>query len=199
MKLILIRHGETQWNTINKLQSFTDNELNTKGHLQAKTTSKKLKNEPIDIIFSSPLIRAIQTAEPVAKYKNLEIKIKQRITERNYGELEGQDYNELVELMKPIIKTGDFKKYNIEEPIVFRERIDSFWNEIHKKYFGKTVLVVSHSGTIKMLLSIIQNESYEIMRKKIHKTNASITTIEFSEPNIISLIDIGYDKHLEEL
>ncbi|MEC8221053.1 MAG: histidine phosphatase family protein [Nanoarchaeota archaeon] len=196
MKLILVRHGETHWNTLNKLQSFTDNELNTNGHNQAKKTASKLKTIHIDKIISSPLIRAIQTAEPLAQKHSIEIEIDQRITERNYGELEGQNYLELVEFMKPIIKEGSFSKYNIEEPLDFKKRISEFWEELHEKYFGKTVVLVSHSGTFKMLLSIIQNESYEIMRKKIHKTNASISTIEFSEPNVISLLDIGYDKHL---
>lgn len=198
MKLILVRHGETHWNTLNKLQSFTDNELNANGHSQAKKTALKLKNIPIDKIISSPLIRAIQTAEPLAKQHTLEVEIDQRITERNYGELEGQNYLELVEFMKPIIKEGNFSKYNIEEPLEFKKRINSFWEELHSNYFGKTIVLVSHSGTFKMLLSIIQRESYEIMRKKIHKTNASISTIEFSEPNVISLLDIGYDKHLED-
>ncbi len=196
MKLILVRHGETHWNTLNKLQSFTDNELNANGHNQAKKTASKLKTIHIDKIISSPLIRAIQTAEPLAQKHTIEIEIDQRITERNYGELEGQNYLELVEFMKPIIKEGSFSKYNIEEPLDFKKRITEFWEELHEKYFGKTVVLVSHSGTFKMLLSIIQNESYEIMRKKIHKTNASISTIEFSEPNVISLLDIGYDKHL---
>ena len=198
MKLILVRHGETHWNTLNKLQSFTDNELNVNGHNQAKKTASKLKTIHIDKIISSPLIRAIQTAEPLAQKHNIEIEIDQRITERNYGELEGQNYLELVEFMKPIIKEGSFSKYNIEEPLDFKKRISEFWEELHDAHFGKTVVLVSHSGTFKMLLSIIQNESYEIMRKKIHKTNASISTIEFSEPNVISLLDIGYDKHLED-
>ncbi|MEC8339217.1 MAG: histidine phosphatase family protein, partial [Nanoarchaeota archaeon] len=180
----------------NKLQSFTDNELNVNGHNQAKKTASKLKTIHIDKIISSPLIRAIQTAEPLAQKHNIEIEIDQRITERNYGELEGQNYLELVEFMKPIIKEGSFSKYNIEEPLDFKKRISEFWEELHDAHFGKTVVLVSHSGTFKMLLSIIQNESYEIMRKKIHKTNASISTIEFSEPNVISLLDIGYDKHL---
>ena len=98
--------------------------------------------------------------------------------------------------MIPIIEEGSYSEYNIENPYAFKDRVKEFWTEMHEKYYGKTIVFVSHSGTLKMLLAIIRKESYEIMRKKIHKTNASISIIEFSEPNVISLMDIGDDKHL---
>lgn len=197
MKLYLVRHGETHWNTLNKLQSFTDNKLNEEGHNQGLKTGKYFSNINVNKIFSSPLIRAQETAEYISKLHKIDLIIDERITERNYGDLEGGDYLELREKMKPIILENRFHELNIEDPYLFKKRIKEFWEEIHEKYFGENVVIVSHSGTIKMLIAVIQNESYEVIRKKVHKKNASITKIEFSSPNIISVIDIGYDKHLD--
>lgn len=63
MKIIVTRHGQTDWNVLGKLQGKTDIELNDRGRQQAKETSELIKNENIDIIIISPLKRAKETNE----------------------------------------------------------------------------------------------------------------------------------------
>ena len=62
MEILLTRHGQTEWNFLQKVQGKADIKLNEKGIKQAKDVKDKLKNEQIDLILCSPLIRAVETA-----------------------------------------------------------------------------------------------------------------------------------------
>ena len=74
MKLIIVRHGQTNFNLERKLQGVTDNELNDNGKNQAEQTKEKLENETFDLILCSPLIRARQTADIINKERKVKIK-----------------------------------------------------------------------------------------------------------------------------
>lgn len=89
MNLYVVRHGQTEWNIMKKMQGSVDIPLNEKGIEQAYITKKNLENISIDIIFCSPLKRAMQTAEVINQDRNLEIIYDERLRERNYGEFEG--------------------------------------------------------------------------------------------------------------
>jgi len=86
----------------------------------------------------------------------------------------------------------------MESPIDFENRIKKFLEEYCCKEFGKTVLIVSHSGTIKMLIYHLLKikESFEIFRKENVKPNASISTIEFDENFNVVNFEIGNNEHL---
>ena len=90
MKLILVRHGETHWNKDGLIQGGdSDIELNDTGLEQARKLAAFLKNEPIIAILSSPLQRAIATAEVIASHHNLPVEIDQGLRELKVGDLEG--------------------------------------------------------------------------------------------------------------
>ena len=145
MKLLVVRHGRTDWNDLKKVQGIADIELNNEGKEQAKKTAELLKDKNIDLIISSPLIRTRQTAEIINEERNIEILFDDRIKERDYGEFEG--------LKKDIFGFHDFwiysknlryeKAENIQD---FFKRIYGFLDEIKEKYKDKTVLIVIHGG-----------------------------------------------------
>ena len=81
IKLYLFRHGETDWNKENKMQSRADNLLNSKGLEQAKITAQILKDKNIEHIYSSPLKRAIQTADALKNIANIDIEIIEDLAE----------------------------------------------------------------------------------------------------------------------
>lgn len=145
MQILLTRHGQTEWNVLKKVQGKVDIELNATGIKQAEETALKLKNTAIDIIISSPLKRARQTAEIINKEKNLPIIIDDRISERDFGELEGMsamdfDFNAFWSYKQN-------NKYNKAENIrVFFKRVYDFLDDIKEKYKGKKILIVSHGG-----------------------------------------------------
>lgn len=94
MRLLLTRHGQTDWNVLGKIQGQTDIELNEIGIKQAEATREKIANQKIDVIISSPQKRAKKTAEIIAKGRNIPIIIDKEIEERNFGKFEGKTREE---------------------------------------------------------------------------------------------------------
>ena len=106
MKIIITRHGQTEWNRLGKLQGQTDICLNEVGKQQAEETANQIADEKIDLIITSTLTRAKETAEIINKRFNVPIVIDDRIKERNYGKSEGITLEERLELKRnyPIVE-----------------------------------------------------------------------------------------------
>ena len=143
--IYIVRHGQTEWNVLKKIQGNRDISLNDKGREQARIIKQELENEPIDFIISSPLLRAKETAEIINKDLNLPIMFDKRIEERNFGILEGKDLEYL-----DSTNVWDYylnEEYEGLETIqdLFK-RVYSFLDEILEKYPDKNILLVSHGG-----------------------------------------------------
>ena len=139
--IYIVRHGQTDYNVEGRYGGRIDTELNQKGIEQAYELHKKLKNIQFDKVFSSPLQRAFKTAKIICKNRIIK---DERIIERDNGELEGKLKTEITE--KIDFNDPNEKRYNIENIIDFRKRINDFFEEITNKYRGKNVLVVTHAG-----------------------------------------------------
>ena len=94
MKLYIIRHGETDWNKVKRIQGQTDIPLNAYGEELARITAEGLKDVQFDYIFSSPLIRAYKTAEILRGSRNVEILTDERLKEMDFGTYEGTTKDE---------------------------------------------------------------------------------------------------------
>ncbi|MBR3888733.1 MAG: histidine phosphatase family protein [Clostridia bacterium] len=145
MEILIVRHGKTDWNIQKKLQGRVDIELNEIGKMQARETAQLLENENIDLIISSPLKRAIQTAEIINESRNIPVIIDERIAERNFGVYEGRDvttfdFNEFWSFKYP----KDFE--GAETLDDFFERVYTFLDELKEKYKDKRILLVTHGG-----------------------------------------------------
>jgi len=198
MKLILVRHGETEWNNEGKLLSKTDISLNEKGLEQAKKTANKLKNLTFDFIYTSNMKRTLQTVNEINKYHNVNFIQTELLQERNYGDFEGVDYHKLD--LRKIRKNNLYKNFNMETPEEFRNRIKYFLkNKLSLKY-NQTILIVSHSGTIKKILYYLLKikEPFDIYRKQFIKYNSSISTIEFNKNLEVINSEIANDEHLKK-
>ncbi len=97
IELIAVRHGETEWNRVRRLQGHTDIALNDEGVAQAARLAAALAADSIAAIYSSDLGRALATAEPVAAALALTVVRDALLRERNYGLLEGKTFAEIVE------------------------------------------------------------------------------------------------------
>lgn len=93
MKLYLIRHGETEWNHLRKMQGQMDIPLNEYGIELAEKTAEGMKDIRFDRIFASPLVRAKKTAEIIAQNSGVMVETDDRLKEINFGEGEGSDIN----------------------------------------------------------------------------------------------------------
>ena len=141
MKIYIVRHGQTDWNVEGRYAGRIDIPLNSKGIKQAKETKEKLKNIKFDKVFSSPLLRAYETAKII--YDGEIIK-DERIIERGNGDLEGKLKSEIKE--KIDFNNPNKTEYNIESIISVRKRIKDFLDDITTNYKNKNILVVMHAG-----------------------------------------------------
>lgn len=87
--IYVVRHGETEWNAVNKVLGRTDMPLNDKGLEQAQEIARSLKDLKIDVFLCSPLIRARQTADAVTNETGMQYEIDDRLIEQDFGSFEG--------------------------------------------------------------------------------------------------------------
>lgn len=154
MKVKFVRHGETDLNKpIRRMQGISNYDLNENGIKQAKATRDKLSNEKFDFIISSPLKRAKHTAEIINEKHNISLKIDERLTERDYGKLEGELFDK-----KYCNPNYDFESVGGESIEKYRARLESFISDVKKKYFDKNILVVAHNGVISVISCIVEGE-----------------------------------------
>lgn len=149
MKLYVVRHGETDYNQMGLLQGRTDIPLNENGKKQALEAQKELKDISFDLVISSPMIRAIETATLIVPLKN--VLIDRRLEERGLGEYEGKSkkiYDQ--ELYHNYFK--NCTEHGVEGIQQLIHRVDSFIEELKRNYYDKTILLVTHGTWLNALL-----------------------------------------------
>lgn len=145
MGIYFVRHGETDWNAVGRLQGKSDIPLNEKGETQARATSELLKAVHIDKIYCSPLLRAKKTADIVNEERNLEIYQDERLMERCFGEGEGIYRKELA--FTDLWMMSDQPMFADGEDLVsFFHRVESFLDDILEEAQNSTILIVAHGG-----------------------------------------------------
>lgn len=165
VRLILFRHGETDWNKARILQGRKDIPLNENGIRQIEKTAAKLKRseEKPDIIISSYLSRALQSAGIISSLFKVPLLINKNLAEKNLGSLEGKTWEEADKL-----HGSDLKKIDREQQYDFRvfggesveevgRRVVNFLNYVIEEFEGKTVVVVTHAGVLRLLSLILHS------------------------------------------
>lgn len=169
--IYIFRHGETDWNAIDKLQGRNDIELNENGIQQAQNISKHIKDINFDRIFSSPLKRALKTAKTVANDLNIEnIILENDLIECNFGDAEGvikKDINSIFgknfgeNFYSGDIQYDDLKFPNGESKKELRDRITNCINKIVLNNLDlDNYLLSSHGFAIKQLIIATGSEDY---------------------------------------
>lgn len=160
MKLLLTRHGQTDWNIAGRYQGQSDIPLNKTGCKQAEQLAKRLSTEKIDVIYSSDLSRAFDTAQAVANFHHLEIQLDSCWRELSFGDWEGMTYQEMSahspELFEQWMQdSANTSTPNGESLKQLADRVKHAFDEIKNKHKDQTVLVVSHSGALQALLATL--------------------------------------------
>lgn len=160
MDLYFVRHGETDYNYEERLQGHLDIELNETGRSQARQAAKEVADLDIDLIISSPQIRAFETAQIIAEKVNVEIITDADLKERAFGELEGLTYgavlNKHPEFMQ-IIRSADGKAVHGSESLSeVEQRIKRFLKRLNSFESHKSILLVSHGGTGRVFLKLLK-------------------------------------------
>lgn len=151
MKLYVTRHGETPYNVENLICGVTDIELYEHGRHQAHEIAKKFQDIHIDVIISSPLKRAKETAMIIAQTINKEVVIDDRLHEIDFGIFEGMP-GKTAEFR--YVKSHHAMRYPQGEKLFeVIQRVYNFLDEVNEKYKDKTVLVVCHGGIVRVIHS----------------------------------------------
>ncbi len=195
MLLYLVRHGETDWNRLRRIQGRTDIELNDTGRNQALATGRLLARRQWDAIISSPLSRAFETASIIAAELGLPAPLaNEALVERDYGEAEGLETAELD------------RRFPADTPVPGREEKDDLVArvfpallEIAERYPDQAVIVVSHGGVIRSVLNAVDpgKRHPSITNGSVHSfrhENGTLSLIAFDDPIGDSSLESGTDE-----
>ena len=199
--IMLIRHGETEWNILGKFQGSTDIPLSNEGIRQAFMLKERLKSD-FDYIFSSPLKRAYETAKILCDESGKQVSIAEEIREINFGEWEGLTVKGIAEKYPDIFNEwrndkregkfcgGDMSTLNASI------RAKNCIMEIANKHKGKKIVIVAHGGIIKAgLIGIFEWDMS--MDHKIALGNTCVNTITFNDDMKPALLGLNDTNHLD--
>jgi broad specificity phosphatase PhoE len=189
LRLILVRHGQTDANLHHCLQGQSDGLLNATGRQQVEALGRHLKDFSIHQIISSPLRRAQDTAAAIARYHGLDIKTSILVKEWNCGLLDGV----AAEVFRKKLKEFDgplssFRPEEGETLLEVRGRAAEFLKELTANDQGQTVVVCTHGDFMRALLSLLQQVDVE-QTADIFFENASYSILELENGrwNLIAL------------
>lgn len=200
-RLLLVRHGVTEFNTSGRFAGYRDTELNAAGYRQVEQLRDRLANEKIDAAYASDLKRALVTAEVVASRHKVDITTCSELREMNYGDAEGMTFGEINRLYPELAEA--IARYDLQMAFpdgetfgAFLERARGFLDRLEGYGTSETVLIVSHSGPLRALVCHLLGIDQSHWRQ-FRIDNASLSIVDtYPRGAIISLLN-GTD-HLGE-
>ena len=187
MRLLLIRHAESVGNREMRLQGRTEFPLTERGRRQAEEVAAALSPARVKAVYSSPIRRAVDTAEAIAAPIGLTVRVQRELEEYDFGEMSGLTWPEIQERRPQLIEqllsdSPDYPHYPGEEGRDrFRERVcGALWGIAGRHAEDGAVAVVTHAGPIAVFLLDVLQRGYQ---RPIPFTleNASVTTVEIAE------------------
>jgi broad specificity phosphatase PhoE len=205
-RILLIRHGSTDWAERHIMQGITDIPLNEKGMRQAGAAAKALKSTKIDRVYTSPLSRCQLTAEMIGKEHGIEPVDMQGLKEQYFGWLEGRPV-----LFFKLQNAGAIKKFLFstwyrlfqllsgESDQSFRQRVISAWKEILEEKSRGTMVIVAHILVIRVILEDYFGDSRQNEQGRYFIEPASISEIELDDDGKADLVRLNDTAHLPDL
>jgi len=204
--ILIIRHGQTDWNRLKRLQGHSDIPLNEDGRKQAETLACILKSQHLDAIYSSDLKRAYETAVAIAKVHNMAVKTDRRFRERCYGICEGLRSEEIRERFPEEYKAwvgaapdlffpdGERKT---ESPRQFHYRARDAVTETAKLHLGQTIAIITHFGVLETAYREAKGIPLGVVNR-MPVLNTSINRFRWHVDGRLELTAWQESAHLEE-
>jgi probable phosphoglycerate mutase len=169
--IVMVRHGETDWNRDNRFQGHADPPLNDVGRGQAKQLADRLAREPFETVYSSPLRRAYETALILVAPLGVDVQTSDALREVDVGSWSGRTRDE-VEAEFPVgyarwLEYG----HGWDDGETYEElgsRVVSWFREIADAHPGGRVLAVTHGGPIRSALAASEGVGFDEARRSIH-------------------------------
>ena len=202
MKLYLIRHGQTDWNVAGKIQGCHDIPLNETGKMQAACLAKGMEKRPVTRVYSSPQLRALETARAIAASQKVEVEILPGLREVEFGEWEGMTWKEIQErdperYRRWVETPAEVTPPGGESRPQIYERVGEAVQTILREAQGD-VAIVSHGAALVYTVSyMFRNEVGP--HDEIIVKNVSITTVEYDrETGHFRMVQANDTSHLPE-
>lgn len=195
-RIILVRHGQTEWNRVERFRGRVDVPLNETGFKQAEATGRRVaeKWKPV-AVYSSPLSRAVKTAEAIAKHFDLKVQIHPGLADIDYGDWQGLSPEEVGERWAEMLD----KWYNAPQLAVIpngetlaalRERAIKTVNELAERHAGETILLLGHTVINRViLLGVLGLENERFWRIKQEPCAINLFDVENGDYTLVSLND----------
>lgn len=204
MRLIIIRHGESEWNRIGRYQGQADAPLSETGAQQAEALAQRLRHERFDAIFTSPLQRAAKTAEAVARHHpEVPFAVEPALLEIHHGLWQGLMLDEVKARYGEGLREWRMHPTRAQMPegesfSNILKRVLDFKDRLLTEYADKAVLVSTHDVVVKILVADALGMNMDRINR-IWVTNASISVVEYGEdlPYLVSLSEACHLGRLE--
>ncbi len=196
MRLIIVRHGETQENVKKITQGQMPGTISELGKDQIKKLANRLKTESIDVVYSSDLKRCTDTLDEIMKFHdNVLVHYSKLLREKSAGSFEGKiNGEEWKKIKNDPIKS---KEYGFETYEDVYQRMNKVLEELVKKHSKENVLIVAHGATNRMLLALLMKmTSQEGLEKIKPLSNTSVNVIELENDGNHTIHLINCTKHL---
>lgn len=198
--LYIVRHGHSKGNDTKTFYGHFDGPLTQKGHEQAQRVMNFFKDKRIDAVYSSDLIRAVDTVKPTAQSKGLEVIGDKRLREIYAGAWENRNIDELiVEYPEEYgVWRNDKANSRCTNGESVRELSERFINalaDIAQKNAGKNIIIGTHATPIMLLKPVVLGLPLENMNNQSYVLNASVTTVSY-ERGKWELMNYGEESHL---
>ena len=185
-ELVLIRHGETVWNSERRMQGQRNSALSTLGRAQARALAKRLQGESFDVLYSSDLDRALETARAIAAATGQEIRIEPRLRERCFGIFEGLTRDEMAthhpaEYARFRERDPDYCMPGGESARTFHERCMGVLQEIVAQHVGRRIVVVAHGLLLVALYRAAHALDLSEPRGGLELINASLNVFGYAD------------------
>jgi len=157
LRLLLVRHGETAWNATGRFQGQMDTDLNGAGQRQAVAVAERLASEEIHAIYASDLRRAHDTAVAIAARHPVAVQADPRLREIDFGAWQGLTYAQMQEQDPEGLAAWNADRENRCPPggeslSQVAQRLSLLLDEIRLQHVDQTVVLVSHGGTVRLVL-----------------------------------------------
>ncbi len=195
-RIILVRHGKTDWNQELRIQGgSSDTPLNEEGRYQAEKLALRLSRCNIQAIYSSPLKRAFETAQMIAKHHNIEVVVEKSLREIEAGDMEGLTSAELGVRFSELL-TRDGVSYRVpkgESLVDLQQRSWNFIQSINRVHVGSELVVVSHYfAVLTILCSALMVPLSHITRFRLSTGCINILNLDEKEARLELFNDTGY-------
>ena len=201
-RIIAIRHGETAWNVDTRIQGQLDIPLNDTGRWQAERLARALAaREAIDVVYTSDLLRAWETARPVAEATGAPLHTDEGLRERGFGSFQGKTFTEIEAAMP-----DEARRWRQRDPFwappggesltAMRRRVIETLHALASRHVGEQIVLVAHGGVMGVLYRAATGQELQAPRTWL-LGNTAINRLLWS-PEGLSLVGWSDTSHLDD-